>query len=105
MQACRAKPRYYPSVPVPTAPRDWQPLFALGAGALNASAPRRDLDCRTAFERADLPGDFDGGNDCRLRIDHGGIRFQAASVQPKLRIAPTKCLDVDVRWSGHLLEE
>ena len=85
-------------------PRLGIPLLGLAARAFVTAQRRRDVDRRDLVTRANLFGDFDGGDDRRLRVDHGRIRLEDAPIDPERPAASTEASDVNVSGSRHLLK-
>ena len=70
-----------------------------------ASGGRCDLDRGNAIERSHFAGNFDAGHDRGLGVDHRGIGFDGALMDPERHPSPAKRAGVDIRRPGHLLEE
>jgi len=82
-----------------------RPFFRFAAGALITAPRRRDFNRGDALERADLLGDLDGGDDCRLRVNHRGIGLQRAAMNTERHAAPAEGLNLYAYRAGDLLEK
>src|SRR5207344_3195054 len=71
-------------------PGFWRPFFRFAAGPLIAPGRRCDLNRGNAIERSHFPGNFDSGHDCRLRVDHRGIRLYGALKYPERHTSSTE---------------